>query len=66
MVPKIYRDLSALDNLVDWRGPNYVGLCMTMAYDLYMSPDSDFFEPLFWGLIYCFSDIFLKLMLEHT
>ena len=31
-----------------------------------MSPDSDFFEPLFRGLFYYFSDIFLKLMLEHT
>ena len=28
--------------------------------------DSDFFEPLFLGLIYCFSDILLKLMLQHT
>ena len=28
--------------------------------------DSDFFQPLFWGLIYCFSDIFLNLMLKHT
>ena len=28
--------------------------------------DSDFFEPLFWGLIYCLSDTFLKLMLQHT
>ena len=26
-----------MDNLVDWRGPNYVGLCMTMAYDLYVA-----------------------------
>ena len=25
-----------------------------------------FSEPLFLGLIYCFSDIFLKLMLQHT
>ena len=40
----------------------------TMHKPTYMSPDSDsdFFEPLFLGLIYCFSDILLKLMLQHT
>ena len=25
-----------------------------------MLPDSDFFNPLFWGLICCFSDIFAQ------
>ena len=49
-------------------GGGVVGWNWYMHKPTYMSPDSDsdFFEPLFLGLIYCFSDISLKLMLQHT